>query len=274
MNKLTTSTQRVMIEDALKHIYLCEQEDCQPTTRSVAGMLQITLDEAVDLIAKLAIRKLLRLENGTLRLTATGQEYAVQIVRAHRLWERYLADRTGFTQTEWHDLADQHEHTLSPAETQVLSAKLGHPTHDPHGDPIPTVDGEVVTHGGQPLTSMGSGESGRIVHLEDEPALVYAQLIAEGLYVGMDVYMLETSSQRIRFRAAGEEHVLGPGGSRQHIRFALTRRAKRRNHLHRASGSSKAGAKGPSDKYFAAVSWPGTSPFDGFRNITWYCDCG
>jgi len=152
----------------------------------------------------------LQLGNDAPHLTPAGQEYAVHIVRAHRLWERYLADKTGFTETEWHDLADRYEHTLSPAEIEALSAKLGHPTYDPHGDPIPTTDGEMVTHGGQPLTSLSSGQSGRIVHLEDEPALVYAQLIAEGLYVGMDVHLTETSSQRIRFRAAGEEHILAP----------------------------------------------------------------
>ena len=99
---------------------------------------------------------------------------------------------------------------LSPDETEALSARLGHPILDPHGDPIPTARGEFVPHGGQPLTTLTSGQVARIVHLEDEPAVVYAQLVAEGLHPGMEVQIKEATPQRIRFLAAGEERILAP----------------------------------------------------------------
>ena len=150
------------------------------------------------------------LEGESFHLTASGRDYALRIIRAHRLWERYLADETGFEEQAWHDLADRHEHQLSPSETRRLSAKLGNPTHDPHGDPIPTAEGDLFLHKGKPLTSMPLNSPLQIVHLEDEPEAVYAQLLAESLYLGMKIRMTESNTQRVRFWADGDEHLLAP----------------------------------------------------------------
>ncbi len=201
---------RVLSEDALKHIYKYENQGRRPTIQSVAGAVQAKLDDVTALIDKMAAHHLLEMEGDTFRLTEAGREYALQLIRAHRLWERYLADETGFPEGEWHDRADRREHTLSAAETEALSASLGHPIYDPHGDPIPSATGEFVPHGGRPLPTLSSGESARIVHLEDEPAIVYAQLVAEGLHPGMEVKVDEVSPQRIRFQAGGNEHILAP----------------------------------------------------------------
>jgi len=87
---------------------------------------------------------------------------------------------------------------------------MGEPRYDPHGDPIPTADGEIAPRRGQPLSELAAGEVGEIVHIEDEPASVYAQLVAEGLYPGMRVRLLEKTPQRVRFEGEAEEHVLAP----------------------------------------------------------------
>jgi DtxR family Mn-dependent transcriptional regulator len=145
-----------------------------------------------------------------LELTPAGAEAALHVIRAHRLWERYLAEETGYQEAEWHDRAEQEEHDLTPEEADKLSFRLGHPTHDPHGDPIPTANGQLQSHGGQPLTTMQPNDCLRIVHIEDEPETVYAQLVAEGIYPGMQVRVIEVSPHRIRFLAGGEEHVLAP----------------------------------------------------------------
>ena len=99
---------------------------------------------------------------------------------------------------------------MSPSQVAALSAQLGNPTYDPHGDPIPTAGGEFVKSEGQPLTDVRPGEPMRIVHLEDEPDAVYRQIVAEGLYPGMGLRVLEKDHERIRFWADGEEHVLAP----------------------------------------------------------------
>ncbi|MBS1254148.1 MAG: Iron-dependent repressor IdeR [Anaerolineales bacterium] len=203
-------TERVLTEDALKHIHDCQMHGHRPTVQSLAGALHITVDQASDILTDMETRELLSVEGGSLRLTPSGRDYALHILRAHRLWERYLADETGFIETEWHERAERREHTLTRAEADALSAKLGYPTHDSHGDPIPTASGEVVSHGGKPLTAIGIDEPARIVHIEDEPQAIYAQLVAEGLHVGMTVRALEISPQRIRFWANGDEHLLAP----------------------------------------------------------------
>jgi DtxR family Mn-dependent transcriptional regulator len=203
-------TARVLAEDALKHIHRCERHGRRPSLDSVAGALQVSDDDAASLLADLEARELVTLEGNEFRLTPSGRSYALHVIRAHRLWERYLAEETGFAMTEWHDRADSAEHDLSPSEADALAAELGHPTHDPHGDPIPTAAGQMVTHGGRPLNLMPPDRPLRIVHLEDEPEAMFAQIVAEGLSPGMVVQLIESSSRRVRFWADGDEHVLAP----------------------------------------------------------------
>lgn len=210
MARLSESSDRILSEDALKHIYKCEADGRNPTIEGVAGTLQISLDEAANLLTKMTEGHLLQMKAGTFSLTSAGRDYALQVIRAHRLWERYLADETGFTEAEWHDRAEQQEHALSPVEADALSAQLGHPTHDPHGDPIPTTEGEIMPHGGQPLTRMAVGQTAWIVHLEDEPEAVYTQLVAQGIHPGMEICLLENSSQQVRFGTDGETYRLPP----------------------------------------------------------------
>jgi DtxR family Mn-dependent transcriptional regulator len=209
-NQARSATERVLTEDALKHLYFCEMNNERVTIQSTAGKLQVSENKAAALLESMQARDLVELNGGALRLTPAGHEYALHIIRAHRLWERYLADETGYGETQWHDQAEQVEHELSPVEIDQLAAQLGNPTHDPHGDPIPTSDGWIVNQHGLPLTIMEAGQVARITHLEDEPDAVYAQLAAEGLYPGMEVHILEVSPQRVRFWADGDEHVLAP----------------------------------------------------------------
>ncbi len=203
-------SERVLREDALKHIHKAERHHRQPTIESLAGALQINTGKATKLLESMQEGGLVDLEGETFKLTPDGQEYALQIIRAHRLWERYLSDETGYTKSEWHDMAERYEHDLTLSDTADLSAQLGNPTHDPHGDPIPTAQGELVLHGGEPLPSMPLDKSLRIVHIEDEPETVFAQLVAEGVHPGMLVQIIESGPQRIRFLANGREHLLAP----------------------------------------------------------------
>jgi DtxR family Mn-dependent transcriptional regulator len=203
-------TERVLIEDTLKHMQEREMEGRRPTMQSIAGELSVSVNKAADLLSNMETHNLMQVKDGEYRLTPSGREHALQVIRAHRLWERYLADETGFVEDEWHDRAHRQEHALSTVELDALSKRLGNPTHDPHGDPIPTANGKLVPHGGHPLTTLPVDELARIVHLEDEPPTVYAQLVAEGLWPGMQLRLIENSPHRVRFWADGDEHVLAP----------------------------------------------------------------
>jgi DtxR family Mn-dependent transcriptional regulator len=202
---------RVLIEDALKHIHESEYRGHVATLLSLAGALSISVNEASALATRMEARELLRTAGDGLTLTPAGRQHALQVIRAHRLWERYLAEETGVAEAAWHGKAERREHRLTPPETDALSARLGHPRWDPHGDPIPTAGGEVPSLGGAiPLSDLALDRRARIVHVEDEPPAVYAQIVAAGLHVGLEVRVTEATAERVLFWAGGDEHVLAP----------------------------------------------------------------
>lgn len=204
-------TRRVLIEDSLKHIYDCTTHGHRPTLQSIAGALHVSVDTVAEVLIEMQGRELVTLVGDSLTLTAQGRDYALQIIRAHRLWERYLADETSVAPAEWHSQSEWREHELTPAETEALSAMLGHPRYDPHGDPIPTANGNVVAVAKyQPLSNFPLNQPARIVHLEDEPETVYAQLLAEGFHLDMQVVVTDIAAHRICILANGSEHVLAP----------------------------------------------------------------
>lgn len=203
-------TNRVLLEDALKHVQRCERHGDKPSLQSIAGALDISLNQAAQVANELQGMELLIFENGEFQLTPAGREYALRIIRAHRLWEEYLAEQTGFQESEWHDQAETYEHRLSPEETRELAQQLGNPIYDPHGDPIPDPSGQFKHHAGQPLIAMELDKPLRIVHIEDEPEELYAQLVAEGISPGMFARLTENSPQRVCFWIGDEKHVLAP----------------------------------------------------------------
>jgi DtxR family Mn-dependent transcriptional regulator len=204
------NSQRVLVEDALKHLYDCEYKKLSCTLQSLAGALSITGDEASRHLARLSSLGLVRPEGEGSVLTEDGRSYALRIIRIHRLWERYLADETGLKETEWHPSAEQLEHTITTDEADALAAQMGDPHYDPHGDPIPTADGDLPRRQGKPITTLAEGNVARIVHIEDEPEAVYAQLVAQGLFPGVQIRILSVSSETIRFESNGVENILAP----------------------------------------------------------------
>ena len=201
---------RMRLEDALKHLYDREYRNLNCTLEDIAGALSIRADEAIKLIARLEAMGLLTHRGTVLGLTAEGRSYALRIIRVHRLWERYLADETAVSEYDWHKEAEKREHLISADEAAALESRLGHPAFDPHGDPIPSASGELPEVRWQALTSLREGEAAGIVHIEDEPPALYAQLVAQGFYPGMRVRIIEQNPVRIRVEAEGNEIALAP----------------------------------------------------------------
>lgn len=201
---------RVRREDALKHLLKAEANRQPATIESVAGSLEIRRKPATELLQDMERRGLVSFAEGDLRLLPAGRELALHVIRTHRLWESHLAEHTGIDESEWHRRAEREEHRLSPEQTQALAASLGNPSLDPHGDVIPEPGGDLPAEPGQPLSRLAVNTPARIVHVEDEPQLLYAQLAAQGLRSGMKLCVLDRSPHRIRFWADGREHVLAP----------------------------------------------------------------
>ena len=92
------------------------------------------------------------------------------------MWEKYLADETSVTENEWHQKAEEIEHTLTLAQADQLAAQIGNPVFDPHGDPIPSASGDLPIKKGKALSEMKDEVFATIVHIEDEPNEIYTQI--------------------------------------------------------------------------------------------------
>lgn len=198
-------TERVLLEDALKHIFTCEGIGRICSVESLAGQVGISTGKAAALLSRLAESELVSSEELGPRLTPAGRESALRLVRAHRLWERYLADRTGVPAGEWHARAEQMEHTLSEEDTDALASRLGHPAWDPHGDPIPTPGGELPEIDRLTLAGVEPGRTVEIMHLEDEPREIYDALLADGLGLGTRLDVVSRSDQIVQLNAGGRD---------------------------------------------------------------------
>jgi DtxR family Mn-dependent transcriptional regulator len=201
---------RAELEDALKHLYDCEDRERPVTWSSLSGALELSADRATELLAQLERMELVASSEGAYRLTGEGRRYALRVIRIHRLWESYFSEETGLDPLEWHREAEYREHRTTPEEADRLAIRMGNPRFDPHGDPIPTRRGDVVPSLGRPMTELPPSVLAEIVHVEDEPHAVYAQLLAASLHPGTRVRVLEQTPDRIRFEADGEEVVLAP----------------------------------------------------------------
>lgn len=201
---------RETIEDALMHLHQRQYDGRLASTESLAGTLGVSTKSALTLVQQMEAQGLLTVTGEGLRLSQEGHRWARQVVRAHRLFERYLIDETSVPMEHIHEHAHRWEHRLSAQELDKLEAELGHPVSDPHGDPIPTTTGELLTVESQSLVDWGVNKPAQIVHVEDEPPAVYAQIVAEGLVPGMVVKVVEATPIRIVVETDATEHVLAP----------------------------------------------------------------
>lgn len=202
--------QRVLAEDALKHLHTGEWRGQPATPDSLAGALRLSHSVAFRLIARMEAQGWLRSCAEGLRLTPDGERLALQVIRAHRLWERYLADEARMSLADVHAEAERREHDHAADSLLALDEALGHPGSDPHGDPIPTAAGQLARFPARPITDWPLDTPARIVHLEDEPAAIFAQIAAQGLRPGQRVRVIESSAQRIVLSDGEQTHSLAP----------------------------------------------------------------
>ncbi len=114
-------------------------------TNQLANKLNVRPATATDMLKKLKDKQLVNYRKyGKISLTDTGRDMAIAIVRRHRLWETFLYDKLGFSWDEVHEIAEQLEHIKSEKLVERLDGFLGFPQFDPHGDMIPTADGDYI----------------------------------------------------------------------------------------------------------------------------------
>ncbi|MAF26804.1 MAG: iron dependent repressor, metal binding and dimerization domain protein [Gemmatimonadota bacterium] len=207
---LRASRSRAAVEDALKHILDREHRGAAATPESLAGLLTLPPSRTLSLISRMESAGLLRSTGDGLALTHQGERLALHVVRAHRLWERYLVDEAGLPLGRIHRAAERAEHRLTPADLEQLEAHLGHPLHDPHGDPIPRAGETLPRADAVALTEWPLDRPARITHVEDEPEIVMRQITAADLGPGRIVRVLESTPERIVLSDGEAEHHLAP----------------------------------------------------------------
>ncbi|MGO1182798.1 MAG: metal-dependent transcriptional regulator [Micrococcaceae bacterium] len=181
VSELSTSTQNY-----LKSIWtLCEWSDEPVTPSLIAGKAGVTLSSASDAMRKLAEQGLVEYERyGQLRLTPAGDQLALAMVRRHRLIETFLVTVLGYQWDEVHDEAESLEHAVSDLMIERIDEHLGHPSRDPHGDPIPAADGSIDHVAAEVLTALPLGQRARIERISDDDPELLQFFAAQGVRIG------------------------------------------------------------------------------------------
>lgn len=175
------------IEDYLKAIYTLQQQGA--VTTSLLGEQRGSKPGSVTgMVKKLAEMNLVRhTPYQGVELTAAGERVALEVIRHHRLLELYLVEALGYSWDEVHEEAEKLEHHISEKLEARIAAHLGHPTFDPHGDPIPSLEGELPQSDDLRLADLKVAERARIVRMRDQSAERLRYLADLGLVPGAAV---------------------------------------------------------------------------------------
>ena len=195
--------EQVLIQDTLKHLAEWEYDQLPISRESIAAELALAQPDVDRVLRDLESANLI--EPDSFKLTTDGREYALHVLRAHRLYETYLAKKTGVKESQWHVQAHIEEHKLSAEDVERLDRELNHPLYDPHGDPIPTATGEMPPKRGQPLSDYPAGWEGRVVHVEDKPPELYARIAAASIAPGTVLHIVSKSEQKFKISLEGCE---------------------------------------------------------------------
>ncbi len=142
-------------ENYIKAIFHLQQQDGTVTTNELAGELKTRPASVTDMMKKLKAKKLVHYQPYRgFRLSSEGSKVALGIIRRHRLWEYFLAEKLKFSWDEVHAVAEELEHVSSKKLIEKLDEFLGYPKTDPHGDPIPDINGKIEQYSQQCLTSL------------------------------------------------------------------------------------------------------------------------
>jgi DtxR family transcriptional regulator, Mn-dependent transcriptional regulator len=178
------------VEDYLKAIY--KLHDGEPvSTTEIARALSVSSASVTNMIKKLAQGGLVSHESYRgVQLTSAGEKIALEIIRHHRLLETYLREIMGYDWEQMHAEAERLEHHISEEFEAKLDEMLGFPTRDPHGDPIPALDGTMSEPGGLPIATFEKGALIRILRVPDEDPVLLHRLEDNALLPGSEVHVL------------------------------------------------------------------------------------
>jgi DtxR family Mn-dependent transcriptional regulator len=197
-------------EDYLKQIFLLGEGGTSVSTQSLADRLNVRPASVTGMVRRLAESGFVdhRRYHGV-RLTDLGRQVALEVLRHHRLLETFLARALGYSWDEVHEEAERLEHVISDRFEARMAEILGHPTRDPHGDPIP--DSSLTMPGlgsGRRLTELASGMSGRLVRVSAQDRDSLNLLARIGLTPGTAVVVRESTGSEVRIEVVGGQYLV------------------------------------------------------------------
>ncbi|GAC1323126.1 MAG: metal-dependent transcriptional regulator [Thermoleophilaceae bacterium] len=181
------------IEDYAKAVYHLESRATGAvSTNALAGRLGVTPASASGMVRKLAELGLVEhVPYRGVRLTAEGNRVALEVIRHHRLLELFLAEAVGMPWDQVHQEAEVLEHVISEDLEQLIALRLGDPTHDPHGDPIPTRELELREPDTTSMSTLDTGQRGRFVRVSDSEPEMLRYLAERGIAPGDEFEVLD-----------------------------------------------------------------------------------
>ena len=208
-----TPSPTAAVEDYAKAIYALSHDGRDPvSTNSLAERLGVTPASASAMVKRLDEMGLARhAPYHGVELTARGSQLALEIIRHHRLLELYLTETLGVPWDRVHDEAEVLEHVLSEELEELIATKLGDPTVDPHGDPIPRRDGSIDEPETHSLTELVAGDHAVFLRVSDSDPDMLRYLADRGIRPGQDLEVVEKQpfGGPLFVRIAGGEHALG-----------------------------------------------------------------
>ncbi len=202
----------VAVQDYAKAIYTLEAQDGSASTNGLAALLEVRPGSVSGMLRKLSALGLVEHERYRgVRLTERGRRVALEVIRHHRLLELFLVENLGMTWDEVHAEAEVLEHALSEELEELIAAKLGHPTVDPHGDPIPSRELQVAETPAPALAELEPGESATFVRISDSDPAMLRFLGERGIVPGTQLELVERQpfDGPLFVRVGKETHALG-----------------------------------------------------------------
>jgi DtxR family Mn-dependent transcriptional regulator len=199
------------MEDYLKAIFHLGRSGDSVTTQALADRMAVSPASVTKMLKRLAEVRLVKYEKyqGVL-LTESGRRVAVEILRHHRLLELFLTRALGYTWDEVHDEAELLEHFISEKLEARIAELLGHPAFDPHGAPIPTLDGELPQSDHSRLAEQDLYQPCEVTRVSDSDAGVLKELAALCIVPGITVTMLGRPPDGLYHLRVGRREVLCP----------------------------------------------------------------
>ncbi|OGO18216.1 MAG: DtxR family transcriptional regulator [Chloroflexi bacterium RBG_16_48_8] len=213
------------VEDYLKAIYELQRHESRVSTTSLANRMEVTAASTTGMIKKLAGLKLITYEPYQgVELTQAGEAIALEVIRHHRLIEQYLAEALGVPWDQVDAEAEKWEHILSNELETRMDAILGYPKRDPHGAPIPSLDGHIPPSSEIRLSELARGQRAIISEVSDHNPEMLRYMGELGLFPQVEVTVLDVApfDGPLTIRVGDQERSLG----REVAQYILVREIK------------------------------------------------